>query len=146
MPNGADVARHLKAGVPMGWMKRMVGWGGLLAVAAFAPTARADTGRTAALSDLPRACAGVPEDERQLGLQAHPERIDRVEPLRAPLNAKSMFTTIIGTTVYVRATPGVSTEWLQRVVDCHRLASGGDVPAAVVPAHDGFAVQFSPWQ
>jgi hypothetical protein len=141
-----DVARRLKGGVLMSAMKRMVGWGGLVAVAALASTARAESGQTLALSDQPRACAGVPEDERQLGLQAHPERVDRVEPLRAALNAKSMFTKVVGTTVYVRATPGVTTEWLQRVVDCHRLASGGEMPAAVVPAHDGFAVQFAPWQ
>ena len=66
---------------------------------------------------------------------------------------------VVGSTVVFRALPGMTAEWLQRVVDCHvaRSAAAGfdmpemsfcplelkDVKATVASTGDGFAVNVS---
>jgi hypothetical protein len=65
------------------------------------------------------ACFGVPDEDRVQGPLAHPERIagiqvvqDRGEFPKAPLRP-------VGVAVDVRAEPGMTQQWLGRVVACH---------------------------
>jgi hypothetical protein len=73
------------------------------------------------------ACAEVPDLDRDQGPFARRDRIERVEELRErtfPMAPPQL----VGAAVYVRATPGVTEQWLGRVVECHlahRAAQGG---------------------
>jgi hypothetical protein len=64
------------------------------------------------------ACAEVPDADRDLGPFAHREHIDRVEEVREKLFPKAP-PQLVGAAVYVRATPGVTEQWLGRVIECH---------------------------
>ncbi len=113
----------------------------------------------AALADAEaKACADLPESEREMSPFAHREDIASVTPLEdsKPVGkGKSVKT--VGVTVKFKAVPGLTQEWLQRVVNCHiaRAASVGHkmpempycplvpkgVTANVVSAGDGFNVE-----
>jgi hypothetical protein len=105
-----------------------------------------------------KACADLPDSERDMSPFAHREDIASVTPLEdsKPVGkGKSVKT--VGVTVKFKAVPGLTEEWLQRVVNCHlaRAASVGhnmpemsycplvpkDVTAKVVSAGDGFNVE-----
>jgi len=67
-----------------------------------------------------RACTGISADDRDISPFVHVEDIssvdaltERVGPDKAPAQRKA------GATVTFRAVPGMTAEWLQRVVDCH---------------------------
>jgi hypothetical protein len=64
-------------------------------------------------------CGGVPDEERDLGPFAHADRIERVEPLLERAIAKGPPTVPVGAIVYLRAAPGLTVEWLERIIDCH---------------------------
>jgi hypothetical protein len=64
-------------------------------------------------------CAGIADPDRDLGPFAHPELIDRVEPILERLFAKAPPNVPVGAIIHLRATPGMTEEWLQRIVDCH---------------------------
>jgi hypothetical protein len=102
------------------------------------------------------ACGGIAEEDRVQSPFSHREDIQRVtldDRQAARLTAKEP----IGATVYFRAVPGLTQEWLQRIVDCHiaRNASlGFNVPempycplavqgvtARVSSVGNGFAVE-----
>jgi hypothetical protein len=107
-----------------------------------------------------RACSGLSEADRDTSPFAHRDDIASVEILKresAPyLGTRSPGLTA-GASVTFRATPGMSAEWLQRLVDCHmaRAAAAGfempemsycplmlkNVRATVTPARGGFAVE-----
>ena len=76
------------------------------------------------------ACGGIAEEDRDESPFFHREDIQRVtlDDLQAArLTAKEA----IGATVYFRAVPGLTQEWLQRLVDCHlarNAALGFEVP------------------
>lgn len=103
-----------------------------------------------------QACAGIPEMDRDMSPFDHSEDISSVEP-HTEINVTNIppqRTT--GAVVTFRAVPGMTAEWLQRVVDCHlaRNASlGNEVPempncplvprgteARVASVGNGFAV------
>jgi hypothetical protein len=106
-----------------------------------------------------RACAGIPPDDRDISPFDHKEDIAAVEPLTERLGTSVTDTSerIAGAVVTFRAVPGMTSEWLQRIVDCHlaRNASLGhavpempDCPlvprgaqARVRSTGDGFAVE-----
>jgi hypothetical protein len=82
-----------------------------------------------------RACVGVPDVDRDMSPFDHREDIASVTPYNTPspgaAGVKQQLTKLHGATVTFRAVPGVTAEWLQRVVDCHlaRNASMGfDMP------------------
>jgi hypothetical protein len=90
-----------------------------------------DSTRPAVMSGSVRpesvACAEVPELDRDQGPFARRDRIERVEEVRERLFPKAP-PQLVGAAVYVRATPGVTEQWLGRVVECHlahRAALGG---------------------
>ncbi len=64
------------------------------------------------------ACAEVPDADRDQGPFARRERITGVEEVRDRVYAKGMKQPF-GVVVYLRATPGVTEQWVRRVTECH---------------------------
>jgi hypothetical protein len=64
------------------------------------------------------ACAGVPEIDRDEGPFAQRDRIASVEVVRDRVFPKAP-TQPFGIVVYIRATPGLTEQWLGRVIQCH---------------------------
>ena len=109
-----------------------------------------------------RACGGIALEERDMSPFEHTEDITRVEPLITPLGdapTAPLPERTVGAVVTFRAVPGMTAEWLKRLVDCHlaRNASLGHVvpempncplvpngaQARVKSTGDGFAVEIS---
>ncbi len=101
------------------------------------------------------ACSDVPAGERALGPFAHPERISRIEEVRERTFPKAP-PQLVGMAVYVRATPGVTAEWLGREIECAaaRQGAGGSstdatglashgATARVVSTSSGFKVLYT---
>lgn len=76
-----------------------------------------------------RSCVGLPPDDRDISPFEHTEDIAYAAALRGPAtgNAKVRSDQLVGAIITFRALPGLTAEWLQRVVDCHlaRNASRG---------------------
>ena len=104
-----------------------------------------------------QACAGISPDDRDISPFYHREDIKSVSPLVDQIRqGKNVVDKRVGATVVFRALPGMTAEWLQRLVDCHlaRAAAAGHampemdycplelngVTAKVASAGDGFAV------
>lgn len=105
------------------------------------------------------ACKGIAPDDRDISPFEHTEDIASVAPhLRVRPGGKGgESSTVDGATVTFLAVPGMTAEWLQRVIDCHLArdaALGHDVPempncplvprgasATVTSTGTGFAVQ-----
>jgi hypothetical protein len=64
------------------------------------------------------ACVGVPEAERLQGPFAHPERITSETVVRERLFPKGMLQPV-GITIYLRAEPSVTEQWLGRITECN---------------------------
>jgi hypothetical protein len=107
-----------------------------------------------------KACVGISDDDRDISPFAHREDIESVSPLVEEVKAgKGVTKKEVGATIVFRAVPGLTAEWLQRVVDCHlarAAAVGHDMPemsycplvpkgvkAKVTSAGNGFAVNVS---
>lgn len=104
-----------------------------------------------------RACVGVPTADRDESPFDHREDITRVDPLYVKEGGKLPLQRLEGAVVVFRAVPGMTAQWLQRVVDCHlarNAALGHDVPemsycplvpkgvsATVNPSQSGFAIE-----
>jgi hypothetical protein len=105
------------------------------------------------------ACVGVPEEDRDLSPFDHPEDIRAVSRVSEEVKTgKAVSPRTAGAEVIFRAVPGLTAEWLQRVVDCHLArnaaigheAASADMPncpltvrgaqATVRSVGDGFAV------
>ena len=109
------------------------------------------------------ACLGLSESNRDMSPFAHREDIAGVEVVvtggasSASASSPRSIPQTRGAIVVFRATPGMTAQWLQRVVDCHlaRNAALGhdarempycplmpkDVAAHVTPRESGFAVE-----
>lgn len=103
------------------------------------------------------ACAGIADEDRDTSPFEHRADIASVAPLvERTNNGKQTAMHEVGATVTFRAVPGMTAEWLQRLVDCHLarnavlghdLAAMPDCPlvprgvtARVHSVGDGFAV------
>jgi hypothetical protein len=82
-----------------------------------------------------RSCTGVSATDRDLSPFEHRQDIEGVVPYRAASSGAALYhhepTSVAGAVMSFRAAPGMTVEWLQRVVDCHlaRNASMGfDMP------------------
>ena len=79
-----------------------------------------------------RACARLAEADRDTTPFAHREDIASVEPLTVNVSSsKAQFARTQGAVVTFRAVPGMTAQWLQRIVDCHLARNavlGHDVP------------------
>ncbi len=82
-----------------------------------------------------RACIGLADGDRDMSPFDHREDIASVGPLTVNvLSSKGQFTRTVGAIITFRALPGMTAQWLQRIVDCHlarNAALGHDVPAMV---------------
>jgi hypothetical protein len=88
---------------------------------------------SAALRDAEaRACIGIAPADRDISPFEHTDDIASVEPLiERTVGGKSPWQRTAGAVVMLRAVPGMTAEWLQRVVDCHlarNAALGYSVP------------------
>lgn len=68
-----------------------------------------------------QACAGISDDDRAISPFEHPADIIQVEPLilRGDTGKLGPGGQMLGATVTFRAVPGLTAEWLQRLVNCH---------------------------
>jgi len=65
-------------------------------------------------------CAGIPAKERELGIMAYRDSIGGVRPLKEKTHVgKWEYTHDRGVEIAVRAQPGMSAPWLERVATCH---------------------------
>jgi hypothetical protein len=76
----------------------------------------------AAAHDLRRAeqaaCFEVPDAERDAGPFARREQIAGVEVLRERANTKAAVQPV-GVAIYLRTAPGMTEQWIGRVIECH---------------------------
>ena len=115
---------------------------------------------TALSSAEASACVGISDDDRDISPFEHREDIESVSPFVEEMKSgKSVTKKEVGSTIVFRAVPGMTAEWLQRVVDCHlarAAAVGHDMPemsycplelkgvkAKVTSTGSGFAVNVS---
>ena len=106
------------------------------------------------------AAAGISDDDRDTSPFYHRDDIQSVSVLTETVKSgKGSTQKEVGATVVFRAVPGMTVEWLQRVVDCHlarAAAVGHDMPemsycplmpkgvkAKVTSVGNGFAVNLS---
>ena len=79
-----------------------------------------------------RACVGISDDDRDTSPFDHRQDIASVEALTVgTTSGKSQSARTEGAIVTFRAVPGMTAQWLQRVVDCHlarNTALGHEVP------------------
>lgn len=79
-----------------------------------------------------RACAGISAEDRDMSPFEHREDVESVEPLVERTGPDKLPTErTVGAIVTFRAVPGMTAQWLQRVVDCHlarNAALGHAVP------------------
>ena len=108
--------------------------GALLAGCA-AATPRPAMSATSAVPAHPgaRACAGIPEEDRNKGPFFQSEAIASITPLIVEEYPRSNppLQRMAGAIVTVRAGPGMTAEWLQRLVDCqlaHNAALAQSAP------------------
>ena len=106
-----------------------------------------------------KACTGIDELDRDMSPFAHREDTERAYQLQeTTVDAQGRYQLVtVGAEVVFRPVPGLTVEWLQRLVDCHlarNAALGHDVPemeycplvpkgvsATVTAAGDGFVVK-----
>jgi hypothetical protein len=79
------------------------------------------------------ACVGLSEDDRAMSPFEHHADIAGVEPFTHAITSNKTGTVQrqAGATVTFRAVPGLTAEWLQRLIDCHlarNAALGHEVP------------------
>lgn len=117
---------------------------------------------SAALADAEtRACNGISERDRDVSPFYHREDIESVSPLiqEEKTTKGTIIKKDIGARIVFRAVPGMTAEWLQRLVDCHvaRAAAVGHampemsycplvpkgIKATVSSVGNGFAVDVS---
>lgn len=100
-------------------------------------------------------CSGVTPQDRDISPFAHREDIVQGAPVLTPGGSKTP-PRQVGVTVVFRAVPGLTSEWLQRLIDCHiarNAVLGHDAPemaycplavrgvtAHVASEHGGYAV------
>jgi hypothetical protein len=103
-----------------------------------------------------QACVGISDEDRDISPFYHRDDIASVAPAVRHVSGKQTHEEVDGAVVVFRAVPGLTAEWLQRIVDCHiarNNALGNDVPempycplvpkgitAKVTSTGDGFAV------
>jgi hypothetical protein len=79
-----------------------------------------------------RACAGLTDEDRDTSPFSHGTDIRSVSQLREERQSgKASTARDTGATIVFRSTPGLTAEWLQRILDCHlarNAAVGYDMP------------------
>lgn len=113
----------------------IIGTAALAAEASGTPT----PAQYAAIAD--DTCAGVPGKERKMGLMAYREAIVSVAPLKAEhFVGKIKTNRTEGAVIGLRATPGMTVPWLERVNSCHIALVGSGRIVGNAAASDPFIV------
>ena len=89
-----------------------------------------------------QACAGLSDDELKNGPFARPAEIASVRPLLVeafPRDDNPPTYELGGAVVKVRASPGLTAEWLQRLVDCDLARSAAMAVSTAEPPASPFA-------
>ena len=100
-----------------------------------APASPLSEQHTAVVTPLP-ACQDVPEHERTAGPFQN-RRVLAVRPVREPFPQKGRPVALLGATVYVLASPGLTKEWLGHLIEC-RVSSVAHDSKVVDPLAVGF--------
>jgi hypothetical protein len=81
-------------------------------------------------------CSGVPAKERELGILAYRESIGAAQPLKESEQVgKTKIFHTRGVVFGVRAQPGMTGPWLERVASCHiELAAAGQLASNTASA------------
>lgn len=113
----------------------MIGMGGTLAATVAGCATTAEGPATAAMTPrvAEQICVGVPAKERQLGLLAYRDAIGGSRTLKETEQVgKAKLIHDRGVAIEVRAQPGMSAPWLERVASCHiALAASGQGTVAM---------------
>lgn len=99
------------------------------------------------------ACHDVPESERTAGPLQN-RRVLAVTPVREPFPQKGRPAALLGATVYVLASPGLTKEWLGHLIECRISSVAHDSKVAdplavgfptvdVVSTSNGFAISIT---
>lgn len=91
--------------------------------------------RTVAVADRERlACTAVPDRDRDEGLFAMRDQIVAVQEVRDRVFPKAP-PQLVGARIDLRATPGVTEQWIGRIIGCHvaHYAVVGGAPAVPSP-------------
>ena len=123
----------------------IVGLGGglLSAMGGCATTATSPSAMTPAETAqvAERECAGVPAKERDLGILAYRDVIGGVGTLKETSQVgKVQFSHDRGVDITVRAQPGMTAPWLERVASCHIAAAATGRPVSPAGAMDPLLV------
>jgi hypothetical protein len=103
--------------------------------------AAAAYGETTASAIADNICTGVPAREREMGLLAFRDNIVSVAPLNEfHFAGKAKYLRTEGAVIKLRATPGISVPWLERVNGCHIAMMGSGRLAGNEAALDPFIV------
>lgn len=108
-------------------------------VGAACTMAAAAYGETTASAFADNICTGVPAREREMGLLAFRDNIVSVAPLNEfHFAGKAKYLHTEGAVIKLRATPGISVPWLERVNGCHIAMMGSGRLAGNEAAMDPF--------
>jgi hypothetical protein len=87
------------------------------------------------------ACVGVPAKERDMGLLAYRDAVVSVAPLKADyFMGKIKTSRTEGAVIGLRATPGITKPWLERVKSCHVALVGSGRMVGNDAASDPFVI------
>jgi hypothetical protein len=90
------------------------------------------------------ACEGVPDAERVGGPFAQPQNVTNVDVVRDRVLLPKGFLEPVGVAVYIKAQPGMTQQWLGRIVACHvahvAAIGGEDRPSPLSVANTQVAV------
>ena len=86
--------------------------------------------------DAVRVCDGIPEARSRAFLADLRADVEKVETVREPTKTKPYVVHTVGADVYVRATPGMTAQWLARLTQCHLAREG------CVASHDQYNSPF----
>jgi hypothetical protein len=87
-------------------------------------------------------CTGVPAKEREMGLLAYRDNIVSVTPLNEfRFAGKAKYSHTEGAIIRLRATPGLTVPWIERVNGCHVAMAGAGRLTGSEVAMDPFVLQ-----
>jgi hypothetical protein len=108
--------------------------GALASVVVGCAAESAESRRAAAADHERSACAAVPDRDRDEGLFAMRDQIVGVQEVRDRVFPKAP-PQLVGVRIDLRATPGVTEQWIGRIIGCHvaHYAVVGGAPAVPSP-------------
>lgn len=70
-------------------------------------------------TEVANVCAGIPDAQARTSLTDLRADVDVVEAARETSMTKPFLSRSVGADIHVRATPGMTAQWLARLVECH---------------------------